>query len=331
MPFVSGHYAPMDRSHFSLTFSGAPSIQDRPAMNPDCLVTPQDVLAEELVDDENYALSWQQARSMGLACGRHPATDEHEIDCGNNCCLICHFYREAKTARLTHRLRWVWTDDETVMYLNTAIDMFLKFTKQEPLWLASQGTSPQEVKRNMPRTLQLLGWIRQLNVRAWKDLSHMSMALWPAGSLREQRLARYAGVKVGIRPGEIDEESMYCFMVGQDPGIEFYETLFNAVSPTCLNREKTADILEGLLGMYHGLKRLKEERRLAITRHIGNIYHLAGLWLHYVNAAMERWHDPDFQTILRNAPHGLPDQWFSPLPIYHGLDNYVSVRPDGAI
>ena len=298
-------------------------------MNPDWFVTLQDIQELELVEDGNYALSWGHARNIGSACKRHPAKDRHGKSCDNERCLTCHRYREETPERRRARTGgWVWTDEEAVRHLNAALAKIQKFTMAEPLWLAKHGASPKSVKENMGRTLDLLGQIRLIDVRAWKDLTHMGMATWPVKELYCQRLTEDVTVKVGVRPGNGDEEHRYYFMVGQDPGNKLYERLFSQISPSSLNREKTADILEGLLGLYHGLKRLRSDKRMAVTRALGNIYHLAGLWLRYVNKASDWYCDPGFDHMLKDAPHGLPDQWFGRLSVYDEMDNYRPENPD---
>ena len=84
-------------------------------------------------------------------------------------------------------------------------------------------------------------------------------------------------------------------MPQQDPGNHLYKLIYDRVYPeTPLGGEKAADVIEGVFGLYLGLKRAHPNKRKQIAGQFGNLWHLADTWLHYVDKAVEVSHDSKF-------------------------------------
>ena len=115
-----------------------------------------------------------------------------------------------------------------------------------------------------------------------------------------KKFTRNTTVKVGYRDNNDEADSWY-FMIGEDPGNAFYADLFRRYYKSGLADEFTADLLEGLLGIYHGLKRVTPNRIQKITGAIGNIMHFGCLWLQACNTGAPFWEAEGWDNICLDS------------------------------
>ena len=77
-------------------------------------------------------------------------------------------------------------------------------------------------------------------------------------------------------------------------------------------------MLEGLFGLYHGLKRIRLDKRQTIATYIGNVMHLSTIWLTYANHAGVIF-GGDWDALMTKRPDRLPSKWHTNLPTDFGI------------
>ena len=101
-------------------------------------------------------------------------------------------------------------------------------------------------------------------------LTHIAVNTWTLDEAQTKKNLRgNITVKLGRKSGPDIPENWH-FMVGEGPGNGFYYEIYKRAvcrpsDAPPLNQEHGADMLEGLYGLYHGLKRLQLDKRHTIA------------------------------------------------------------------
>ena len=231
-----------------------------PHTTPAWTIRPEDVADHELEKDNTSSFSWKQAIEAGLACARHPAEDRDRPSCTNDKCVICHKYRQENRPK-NDVGGWIWSKHDVAEILNSVLPQLCEEARYQPIWTTSRGAYYKDCRQRMPQAIARLEAARGRNKLAWQRLTHIAVNTWTLEKVKSKsQLRPNTTVKLGRLSG-IDAPENWYFMVGEDPGIDFYYELYTRV--VCrppdgfYGEERIADTLEGLFGLYHGLKRLR--------------------------------------------------------------------------